>query len=281
MSVKSWSTLERISTNRSRIPVKVKGLLIGTLVAVTMGLFGSLSTLPSHAYEDWTACLIVSNAEASNSLVFARYEVSVRNGCSSNPSQWVRYYLDWGRPGQSGFPINSDGQFYFPSPGSIRKIDMQLPNLPPGTYSPRIKFKTYDPTSERVVELPRLTVQAPQQPSLPNESSVTRPLDQRGVETCLYVDGNLYECWEGFEWTYDECWSKARYQSLRKLQNGAWQTVAKNFAKRGSSACSKKYPWRVSVTRSESREGSTRYRLYFPPQSGDKSLTVEMRAEVQ
>lgn len=262
-------------------PTRIVGLLTAALVAVSIGLFANSSANPSHASEDWTRCLVVRNAEANISFVSAQYRVSVTNGCSTNPRKWVQYYMDWGRPGQSGFPVNSEGQFYFPSPGSIDQVDIPLPDLPPGTYSPRIKFKTYGPNSETVVTLPRLTIKAPQQPSFPNGSEVTRPQEPSAVETCLYVDGEYYGCWEGFTWTYDECWDDAQYQSLRKRQSGAWRTVARDFAKRSPSACSKKYPWRVSVTRSEPREGSFRYRLYFPPQGGDKALTVELLVEVR
>ena len=83
--------------------------------------------------------------------------------------------------------------------------------------------------------------------------------------TCLKIKGSKEECSATRTWTYEYCWSGARY-SVQQKDAGRWTTIGRGTASR-SSECSRRYPYLISVT-SDAAPGSSSYRIVVPRQRG-------------
>lgn len=90
--------------------------------------------------------------------------------------------------------------------------------------------------------------------------------------TCLKVKGAKEECTATRTWTYEYCWSGAKY-SVQQRDAGGWATVARGKARK-SSECDRAYPYLISVT-AEAAPGSTSYRIVVPRQRGVSAIQYD------
>lgn len=88
---------------------------------------------------------------------------------------------------------------------------------------------------------------------------------QTEPRTCLKIKGSKAECSATRTWTYEYCWSGARY-SVQQRDAGGWFTIARGTARK-SSECNRAYPYLIGVT-ADAAPGSTSYRIVVPRQRG-------------